>query len=188
MPIEMDRWGVDYYCTGSQKALALPPGLALGAASERFLERAERQDDAGTFLSVRKLARIARESLPTWTPAMSLILALECQLSRIARDGGWPARWERHCRMQKGLESWVSARSDVGFMAPAGARSPAVSALTLPPGKRPAAVIEALEARGFLVGGRLVPRHDPIIRIGHMGDLGLPHLEALLAELAEILA
>ena len=188
MPIEMDRWGVDYYCTGSQKALALPPGLALGAASERFLERAERQDDAGTFLSVRKLARIARESLPTWTPAMSLILALECQLSRIARDGGWPARWERHCRMQNGLESWVSARSDVGFMAPAGARSPAVSALTLPPGKRPAAVIEALEARGFLVGGSLVPRHDPIIRIGHMGDLGLPHLEALLAELAEILA
>ena len=188
MPIEMDRWGVDYYCTGSQKAMALPPGLAFGAASERFLERAARREDAGTFLSVRKMVRIARENLPTWTPAMSLILALECQLSRIARNGGWPARWERHCLMQRRLEAWVGARGDVGFMAPAGARSPAVSALTLPPGRSPPAVIDALEARGYLVGGSLVREHDPIIRIGHMGDLGLPHLEALLGELAEILA
>src|ERR1041385_5315541 len=92
---EMDRWGVDYYCTGSQKAMALPPGLAFGAASERFLERAARREDAGTFLSVRKMIRIARENLPTWTPAMSLILALECQLSRIARNGGRAGPRER---------------------------------------------------------------------------------------------
>ena len=53
MPIEMDRWGADFYCTGSQKAMALPPGLAMGAASERFQERAARQDDAGYYQSVR---------------------------------------------------------------------------------------------------------------------------------------
>jgi len=38
------------------------------------------------------------------------------------------------------------------------------------------------------VGGSLDPRHDPVVRIGHMGDLGPGHLEALLADLGEILA
>src|SRR5439155_19737528 len=40
LPIEMDRWGVGYYCTRSQKAIALPPGLAMAAASDAFQERA----------------------------------------------------------------------------------------------------------------------------------------------------
>jgi aspartate aminotransferase-like enzyme len=33
--VETDAWGLDFVFTGSQKALALPPGIALGAASER---------------------------------------------------------------------------------------------------------------------------------------------------------
>ena len=188
VPIEMDRWGADYYCTGSQKAMALPPGLAMGAASERFQERAARQDDSGYYQSVRRMVRIARESLPTWTPAVSLLLALECQLARIARDGGWAARWERHRRMLATMEAWVASRNDVRLMAAPGARSPAISSVRLPPQVGAAAVIQALEERGYLVGGSLDPRHDPIVRIGHMGDLGPAHLEALLADLGEILA
>jgi aspartate aminotransferase-like enzyme len=188
MSIEMDRWGVDYYCTGSQKAMALPPGLAMGAASPRFQERAARQEDAGYYQSVRRMVRIAHENLPTWTPAVSLILALECQLGRIARDGGWAARWERHRRMLAVMEAWVAARSDVQLMAAPGARSPAISAVRLAPRTGAAAVIQSLEDRGYLVGGSLDPRHDPVVRIGHMGDLGPAHLEALLADLGEILA
>lgn len=187
LPIEMDRWGVDYYCTGSQKAMALPPGLAFGAASERFLARAEAQDDAGVYFSVRKLVSIARENLPFWTPAASLLVALECQLARIARGGGWPARWERHRNMLATLERWVEPRRDVRLAARAGARSPAISALLLPERHRPVDVQDALEQRGFLVGGPLNPRLGPVVRIGHMGDLEPQHLEALLATLGEIL-
>ncbi len=188
MPIEMDRWGVDYYCTGSQKALALPPGLALGAASERFLARAEAQDDAGFYLSVKKLVAIARDSLPLWTPAMSLHLALECQLGRIAQAGGWPARWARHRAMLELLEGWVAARRDVRLLAREGARSPAISGLLLPEGRRAAEVIDALELRGFLVGGPLDRRQRSLLRIGHMGDLEPQHLTTLLDHLSELIA
>jgi aspartate aminotransferase-like enzyme len=187
MPIEMDRWGVDYYCTGSQKAMALPPGLAFGAASPRFLERAAEQDDVGMYFSVSKLVSIARDNLPFWTPAVSLLLALECQLARVAKAGGWPARWERHHRMLETLERWVTTRPGLGLLAPAGARSPAISALTLPSGTAPAGLMKALFERGYLVGGPLDPKHGPLIRIGHMGDLEPSHLEALLETLAELL-
>jgi aspartate aminotransferase-like enzyme len=187
MPIEMDRWGADYYCTGSQKAMALPPGLALGAASDRFLARAETQDDAGFYFSARKLVSIARSSLPFWTPALSLLYTLECQLGRIARSGGWPARWARHRRMLELLEAWVAARHDVRLLAREGARSPAISTLALPEPRRSSEVMDALEQRGFLVGGALDPRHGAVIRIGHMGDLEPQHLTELLHHLSELL-
>lgn len=188
MPIEMDRWDVDYYCTGSQKAMALPPGLAFGAASERFLDRAKQQHDAGFYLSVRKLVGIARENLPFWTPAVSLLLALETQLTGIAASGGWPARWDRHRRMLSLMESWTAGRSDVRLLAREGARSPAISTVVLPPSFDPRRVMSALLAAGFLVGGPLDARHQDVIRIGHMGDLEPAHLSGLLDTLAEVLA
>lgn len=188
MPIEMDRWGADYYCTGSQKAMALPPGLAFGAASPRFMARAEEQHDAGFYLSVRKLVAIARDSLPFWTPAESLILALECQVGRIAESGGWPARWERHRRMLSLMESWAEARPDVRLLAKAGARSPAISSLVLPASRRPGDVMAALGREGYLIGGPLDARQQDIIRIGHMGDLEPAHLEALLSVLDGVLS
>ena len=188
MPIEMDRWGVDYYCTGSQKALGLPPGLAFGAASPRFQERAERQRDAGYYTSIRRLVSIAREHLPWWTPAVSLLLALECQVQRIEREGGWPARWERHRRMRELADRWIATRSELRLMTPEGTeRSPAVSSVVLPERFRAAAVLEELERRGFLVGGALDLRYGQIVRIGHMGDLEPAHLGRLLDVLDAIL-
>ena len=72
-------------------------------------------------------------------------------------------------------------------MAPVGRRSPAISALLLPEGRAPDAVIQSLAERGYLVGGALDRRHGPVIRIGHMGDLETVHLEALLAELEQLI-
>ncbi|HEV8195058.1 MAG TPA: aminotransferase class V-fold PLP-dependent enzyme [Gemmatimonadales bacterium] len=188
MPIQMDQWGADFYCTGSQKAMALPPGLAFGAASPRLLERAERQHDAGFYLSVRKLTAIARENLPFWTPAVSLILALECQLARIAESGGWPARWERHRQMLAVMERWAVNRQDIRLLARAGARSPAISSVVLPSSHTPADVMASLAQAGYLIGGPLDSRTPDIIRIGHMGDLEPAHLEALLTALSDLLA
>src|ERR687892_2500055 len=48
-PVEPDGWGFDFTFTGSQKALALPPGLALGVASERMLERAKTLPGRGLY-------------------------------------------------------------------------------------------------------------------------------------------
>ena len=49
VPIPKDEWGIDVILTGSQKALAMPPGLALISVSERAFERAEKVEGRGYY-------------------------------------------------------------------------------------------------------------------------------------------
>src|SRR5438132_12291920 len=95
-PVETDAWGFDFVFTGSQKALALPPGLALGVASERMLERAKTLEARGLYFDLVAFEEATRKFQPTNTPAISLLYALETQVGRVERGGGIEARWRRH--------------------------------------------------------------------------------------------
>ena len=51
-----DEWGIDWLLTGSQKAFALPPGLAFGVPSEKMLERAAEAPQRGYYFDLTKFA------------------------------------------------------------------------------------------------------------------------------------
>lgn len=186
LPLQMDAWGVDFIFTGSQKSLALPPGLALGAVSEAFVARAREVRGRGFYFDVLTLLEEAETGLLAHTCAIPLYAALERQLADIMATGGWPARWERHAAMLVRLEQWVAERPQTAILAPPGRRSPAISAVRI--GGDPPAVVAALGERGFQVGGGLGSLQKEIIRIGHMGDLTPDHLGALLDEIDSLLA
>ena len=73
LPIEFDDWGLDFLLTGSQKALALPPGLAFAAASERALERARDVSERSYYFDLLEFERRAADHSTTNTPAVSLL-------------------------------------------------------------------------------------------------------------------
>lgn len=183
LPLQMDAWGVDFIFTGSQKSLALPPGLAVGAASEAFEARAREMDERGFYFDVLTFLEEARTGLLAHTCAIPLYAALERQLADIAATGGWPARWARHAAMLARLEAWVAERPHTGLLAGPGRRSPAISAVRLGEGVDPLGVAAALAERGFQVGTGLGSLQKEVIRIGHMGDLQVAHLDALLTEI-----
>jgi len=87
-PVETDAWKLDFVLTGSQKALALPPGLALAAASERMLARAKTVPERGAYFDMVAYDEAFVSAQPTNTPAVSLFFALQRQLERIAAEGG----------------------------------------------------------------------------------------------------
>jgi aspartate aminotransferase-like enzyme len=62
-PVETDAWKLDFAFTGSQKALALPPGLALGIASDRMVERAKTLDERGAYFDLTAFARKVGEAV-----------------------------------------------------------------------------------------------------------------------------
>jgi aspartate aminotransferase-like enzyme len=188
IPIEMDRIGIDFMLTGSQKALGLPPGLAFGAVSPRMEQRARELADAGHYFSVTRWVRMAAEYELFETPALPVYHALLFQLRRIAATGGWPARWIRHRELAETVWSWAEQRAGaVSLLAPGGRRSHTVSALRLAPPRDPAGIIAELDQRGFQISRALDRSHGPVIRIGHMGDIQLEHLRALLDTLDTLL-
>jgi len=186
-PVEPDAWGLDFTFTGSQKALALPPGLALGVASERMLERAAGLEGRGLYFDLVSFDQATRKFQPTNTPALSLFYALEVQLARIEREGGVEARWRRHEAMRRSVEAWA-ARRGLDYLPPAGRRSWTVSCLRLPAARSAKAVVAALKSEGWTIGSGYGALKDSTIRIGHMGDHTVAALEDLLTVLDRALA
>jgi aspartate aminotransferase-like enzyme len=186
-PVETDGWALDFVFTGSQKALALPPGLALGVASERMLERARTLDGRGLYFDLVTFAQATAKFQPTNTPAISLLYALEAQLARIDREGGVEARWRRHDAMRQRVEAW-SAETGIAFLPREGRRSWTVSCLKLPEGKRAKDVVGALKQEGWTIGAGYGALKDSTIRIGHMGDHTVAALDELLSLIARAVA
>ncbi|HEV2131044.1 MAG TPA: alanine--glyoxylate aminotransferase family protein [Longimicrobiaceae bacterium] len=190
MLVEAAGWQLDFLLTGSQKAMALPPGLAFGSPSERILRRAEGLPGRGHYLDLLDYDRYWRKYQTPTTPAVNLLFALAEQLRRIEEEG-IEARAERHWRMAERCWRWaeeVGARRGLQVLAPEGRRSPTVTALTVPEDLPPRLLVGGLRERGYTIGAGYGQLKESTIRIGHMGDHTVEELDALLDQLEEMLA
>src|SRR3989454_4819287 len=169
------------------RSLALPPGLALGVASQRMLERAKTLPDRGLYFDLVAFEEATRKFQPTNTPAISLLYALETQLERIEREGGIEARWRRHDAIRQRVETWSEERG-VAFLPREGRRSWTVSCLKLREGQSAKAVVSGLREEGWTIGAGYGALKDSTRRIRHMGDHTLGALEELLALLGGLLS
>ncbi|MDZ7630552.1 MAG: aminotransferase class V-fold PLP-dependent enzyme [Gemmatimonadaceae bacterium] len=190
-PLETDAWDLDFVFTGSQKALALPPGLALGVASEAFVTAAAGNTDRGTYFDLVEFEKYAVKNQTPNTPAISLFYALAAQVEAIAVEG-IESRWERHRRMQAMTVRWAeemqsTLHPSLGVLAPASGRSPTVSCITLPESLKGSAIAAAVGQRGFVIGAGYGPLRDRTIRIGHMGDHTETGLQRCLAVVRSVL-
>jgi aspartate aminotransferase-like enzyme len=177
--LRLDEWGVDVCFAGSQKALALPPGLTLCSVSERAVERARHAPGRGFYFDfVRHVEALGRDETPT-TPPLSLLYQLRAELDRI--DAETPAtRYERHRRLQRRVEEWAAGR--FGFLPREGFRSPIVSVVRFD-GFDVTATLAAVRERGWWVGAGYGPTRDRYLRIGHLGEIDEATLERALHDL-----
>ena len=182
-PVETDAWGLDFVLTGSQKALAMPPGLAFAVASEAFVLQASVSTSRGRYLDVIEYEEFARRSQTPNTPALSLLFAADTQLAAI-RQEGVGARWARHAEMLARTETWAeglrASGSGIGYLPRRGERSPTVSKLTMPEGVGAPAIVSRVADLGYVIGGGYGALKESTIRIGHMGDHSVDTLEPCL--------
>ena len=188
--VEMDAWGIDFLLTGSQKALALPPGLAFGAASARMMERAATLSGRGQYFDLLEYEKYWRKHQTPTTPALSLIYALQEQARRIGAEG-MEARAARHEAMRDRCLAWTEERGGrwgLRAFAPEGRRSPTVTTLAVDGPVGAPEIVSRLKTAGWTIGGGYGKLKDTTIRIGHMGDHTVDELDALLAAIEEVLA
>ena len=189
--VRTDDWQLDFVLTGSQKALALPPGLAFGVASERFMDRAHVATAKGVYFDLAQFAKHLDDLQTPNTPTVSLFYALAEQLRRISSEG-MVSRWARHRTMAERCAQWVNAMRDehgvgLSILAAEGERSPTVTCIELPEGVEGPSLVSAMKERGFVIGGGYGKLKSTTFRIGHMGDHTLAELEAVLGALEEVL-
>ncbi|QJR36640.1 pyridoxal-phosphate-dependent aminotransferase family protein [Gemmatimonas groenlandica] len=174
VPVETDAWDLDFVLTGSQKALALPPGLAFGVASQRYIDQASQATARGLYFDMVEFEEFVHKNQTPSTPAISLLYATAVQGEHIARET-IEARWARHTTMAEMTHAWVrSLREETGepfcVYAPDHARSGTVTAIALPATLKGDDIVKGVARRGFVIGGGYGKLKSSTFRIGHMGD------------------
>lgn len=191
-PLETDDWAVDFVLAGSQKAMALPPGLAFCVASDRMMERSASVGGKGVYFDLMAFQRKMERFQTPNTPAVTLLYALHAQLRDMLHEG-IEARWQRHARMARACWGWVDRMREergleLSVLAPAGYRSPTVTCIRLPGNVGGPGVVRRMRDRGFVIGSGYGKLKNDTVRIGHMGDHTEAELGRLLRTLEEVLA
>jgi alanine-glyoxylate transaminase/serine-glyoxylate transaminase/serine-pyruvate transaminase len=177
---DMEALGADVYLTASQKAVGLPPGLALMVASPRALEaRAALRNPPPLSLdwqSWKPIHEAYEVGQPSYfaTPATPLIRALDVGTAELlaaeeAGQVGPAALWARHRRVAQAMRAAFSVLGLKLLPARPELAAHTLSALYLPAGVD-AALPGRVAARGVLVAGGLLPSlRTRYFRVGHMG-------------------
>jgi predicted phosphoserine aminotransferase len=183
--IEMDAWGVDFTLTSSQKALAVPPGLGLGATSDHALSRAETIEYRGWYFDLVRLEKHRVKNSTPATPAVSLIYALDLQLDRIHAEG-LENRFTRHTQMAKRVQDWALDRG-FGLYAAEGYRSQTVTTVENTRNVDVPTLNNFLLKRGMRIANGYGNLKNKTFRIAHMGELTITDINGLLDEIDRFL-
>jgi predicted phosphoserine aminotransferase len=184
--LEMDAWELDMVLTSSQKCLALPPGLALTAVSDRAMKKAESVENRGWYFDLLRMEKHRIKDSSPATPAMSLIFALDLQLDRILTEG-LDNRFARHSAMAKRVQEWAEAH-DLSMYAPEGYRSQTVTTIKYERGISVPDLNAFLKEREMRIAGGYGPIKESTFRIAHMGETQMEDIEKLLEAMEEFLS
>ncbi|HLV39772.1 alanine--glyoxylate aminotransferase family protein [Xanthomarina sp.] len=188
--IKQEEWGIDVVLTASQKAIGVPPGLALLVISQNAIQAFEKRTspvtnyygDWSNWLPIMK-AYENRQASYFGTPAVNLVMALEKSLQLIVKEG-LDNRFDRHLRAGKAMRAAISA---LGLELLS--KNEQVSANTLSAPKYPSQIdtttfLKAVNQEGIILAGGLLPElKNDYFRIGHMGSINRSDLLATIGAL-----
>lgn len=169
-PFDMKEVGVNVVLTGSQKALALAPGISIICLDTKAIERINRGKPKTYYFNLKSYLSNGERGQTPFTPAVGILLQLNKRLMQIKENGGV----DSEVAVTKArAEYFRNAIKDLPFNIFADNMSNAVTALTLKDSSKSAyAIFETLKDEyGMWVcpnGGNL---KDLIFRVGHIGDL-----------------
>lgn len=185
--VDMDANQIDVMLAGVQKALALPPGLAVFAVSEAGMERAKGQPNRGYYFDFIEFAKNAAVNNTPSTPAISILYGLQFILGKIAEEG-FEARKARHLKTNALIHAW-GAKHGFEHFAPEGFRSTALTCFKTPEGFDLSGFIKNLKNKhNFLINGGYGKIKGTTFRISNMGNETEATMNELIAAMDDVLA
>jgi aspartate aminotransferase-like enzyme len=181
--LKIKELDLDALVFGTQKALALPPGLAVICCSDRLLEKAKTVPNRGYYFDLIQMKKMADKNYSLTTPPVSLIYALDFQLDRILKEG-MAARYRRHQEMAELVRNW--GMSHHGLYAEPGHMSDTITVINR--GDIDFSKLnKGLNERGYEISNGYGDIKESTFRVGHMGDLTPAEIRGLLKNMDEVL-
>ena len=191
----MAEWGVDAALTASQKAIGVPPGLALLVVGPRGMEAfrgrttpvANYYADWAKWLPIME-AYEARRPAYFGTPAVNLIWGLSVSLQQILHEG-MEARFARHRALSRACKGALKALSLGQVPLKPEYAANTMSAPRYPDDVTSGELLARVREAGVTLAGGLHPQiKSEYFRIGHMGSADLGDMLATIGALEQGLA
>ena len=184
----MAEMNIDILFTGTQMAFGVCPGLLVLWANQEALER---RKSLGVipeyFVDMERWIPVMDDPAKYFaTPAINLIWALKESVRIIEAEGGLKARYERHLRHARAVQS---ALESIGLTVLAGkdCRAVTMSNALYPEGVNDMEFRKAIMEEGAVVAGGLGPYTGKMFRIGHMGNIDTNDIAAALSSVERAL-
>jgi Serine-pyruvate aminotransferase/archaeal aspartate aminotransferase len=186
VPISMDALGIDVMLTGSQKALALPPGFSVFSVSDRAFERAAANSDRGYYFDFLEFKKQQADFMTPSTPSIGHVFALQSKLEEIYAEG-FANRFARHARTNALVHEWVRKRG-FEFFAEENFRSVTLTCVKNSRGVEvPRLVRNLREKHHLVIDGGYGKIKGETFRLSNMGDESEATISHLLACLDDCL-
>jgi alanine-glyoxylate transaminase/serine-glyoxylate transaminase/serine-pyruvate transaminase len=184
----MDEWGVDVALTASQKAVGVPPGLALLVAGPRAMEiwgnrKTPVRNYFADFSKVLPIMEAYEARKPSYfgTPPVNLIYALNISLGQILEEG-MEARFNRHRQMGEAMQQALCALKLSQVPTQSEHAASTLTAPYCPEGIELGDFLPRVNKAGVIIAGGLHPAiKTRYFRIGHMGPTSSGDLLATIA-------
>jgi aspartate aminotransferase-like enzyme len=183
LPLAFDALGLDVLLAGTQKAFALPPGLAVFVCSPAALAKAATVKDRGYYFDLVEFQKNAEQSMTPSTPSIGHIYALASKLEDFFAEG-LDARYARHARTNQMTRDWAK-RHGFALFPEAGFESITLTCVNngAKPGGRVVDVAKLqklVKDQGFLIDGGYGKIKGTTFRISNMGDETEASMQTLL--------
>jgi aspartate aminotransferase-like enzyme len=186
--LKTDAWGCDAVISGSQKGLMLPPGLGFICLSPKAWKKVEESKCPKYYLDLKKARKALEKTDTPFTPALTLIIALNVSLKMIKQDG-LENVFLRHKKMADATRAAIKALG-LTLFAPTAA-SDAVTAANVPAGIDGEKLVKTMrDTYGVTIAGGQDELKGKVFRIAHMGFIeefdiiaGISCLEKVLAQM-----
>ena len=169
-PFNMKKLNVDVMITGSQKALACPPGVSIIVLSENAINRVYNTEANCMYLNLKSALDNAKRGQTPFTPAVGILRQINVRLKEIENKGGVEYENQRIREMAKDFRNKIK---ELGLQLVTTSPSNAVTAIHPLKASAYDIFLELKDNYKIWVcpnGGEL---KDKIFRVGHIGDLTL---------------
>jgi aspartate aminotransferase-like enzyme len=184
MPIKVDEWGIDIVCTGSQKALMLPPGLAFAVVSEKAWKIIESNKPKAFYFDYRAYRKAIKDIDTPYTSALTLVKGLNKSLEMIRKEGIENV-WSRVAKLAAASRAAFQA---MGIKLYAADPADSVTAFWIPDGVDEGAFRKTMRAQyGVHLAAGQGKIKGKVVRINHMGYVDMVDTIGALAAVEAVL-